>query len=342
MRPRDARAVLCAVALASVTSINARADDAPSAERIRSAASEFDAGRRATNEKDYEGAAAHFENAFHDAPSAAALRAAVRARRKAGQLAHAATLANLATQRYPKDKATAALVRDVMSEARTKLSRLTVRSTEPCGVALDGRAISLEDAVETVFYVDPGEHALVVSWSGERGKTSTVTATAGGDESLSFEPPPPPAPATPSPPVVAEVPAPRAPSPVPVAVEPPAPKAGKALGPAVFITGAALTAAGLGVTVWSGLDATSNPGTAAVRRECVGLGTSCPAYQSGLAAQLRTNVLIGATAGVAAATAVVGIFFTEFHRKAASHPAPLQGGVAPLRSGAAFSLTGEF
>ena len=54
------------------------------------------------------------------------------------------------------------------------------------------------------------------------------------------------------------------------------------------------------MTIWSGIDTQNNPGTAAVKADCVGQGTSCPQYQQGLSSQLRTNVLIAATGGVAA------------------------------------------
>jgi hypothetical protein len=39
----------------------------------------------------------------------------------------------------------------------------------------------------------------------------------------------------------------------------------------------------------------------------VGLGTSCPEYQEGRDKQLRTNILIGVTATLGVATAVVGL-----------------------------------
>src|SRR5450432_2394137 len=72
----------------------------PSAERIRSGAAEYDAGGGAFMENKYEEAAIHFENAFHDAPRAEALRNAIRARKDAKQFARAATLAALAERIY--------------------------------------------------------------------------------------------------------------------------------------------------------------------------------------------------------------------------------------------------
>jgi hypothetical protein len=77
------------------------------------------------------------------------------------------------------------------------------------------------------------------------------------------------------------------------------------------------------VTIWSGLDAQKNPGTAAVKADCVGQGTSCPQYQQGLDAQRRTNILLAATGGVAAVTTIVGVFFTQW-----SHPPSPQTGLS--------------
>jgi hypothetical protein len=79
-----------------------------------------------------------------------------------------------------------------------------------------------------------------------------------------------------------------------------------------FFIGAGLTAVGIGGTIFSGLDAQNNPGVDAVKRDCVGLGTSCPTYQKGRDAQLRTNIILGVTGGVAVATAVIGVFFTQW------------------------------
>jgi len=77
----------------------------PDADRLKAAAEEFDNGRRAYKVKDFENAAAYFESADRDAPSPEALRSAIRARKEAGQVSRAATLAALALARYPADKA---------------------------------------------------------------------------------------------------------------------------------------------------------------------------------------------------------------------------------------------
>jgi hypothetical protein len=283
----------------------------PSAQQIRSAAAEYDAGRRAYVDKDYDGAATHFENAFHDAPSAEALRNAIRSRRKAGQLARAATLAQVAALKYPKDAPTSVIVRETLAESQSRLQKVTLTCNPECGLAADGRAISVTDATQTVFFLEPGTHELVVSWANDRSKVQTIAARAGGHDEISMEAPPLPAP-----------PPPAAVSATPVVFPLGATSGGpidhgaaphrKPLGPALFIAGAIVTAGGAGFTIWSGIDAENNPGTSAVKTECAGMGPSCPAYQKGLSSQLRTNIALGATGGVAIVTAVVGIFFTQW------------------------------
>ncbi len=97
--------------------------------------------------------------------------------------------------------------------------------------------------------------------------------------------------------------------------------------PAVFGVALGVTAVLGAVTIWSGVDAINNPGADAVKKDCVGLGTSCPAYQEGLSHQRRTNILIGVTSGTAAVTIILAIV-TNWHGSAkkpddpANPPAP--------------------
>ena len=71
--------------------------------QVRTAAEAFDRGREAYKSEEYVEAAEQFESADANAPSAAALELAIRARDKAGQLDRAATLAALALVRHPDD-----------------------------------------------------------------------------------------------------------------------------------------------------------------------------------------------------------------------------------------------
>jgi hypothetical protein len=284
----------------------ALADGAPSAERIKSAAAEYDAGRRAFTDGKFEDAAAHFENAYHDAPNAQTLRNAIRARKQAGQLARAASLSVIAFSKYPDDEPTAAIVKETLAEAEPKLFKLSVACSPECGVASDGRVLSLEDAKKFVFFLDPGPHAMVVSWTGDRTKQVDVVAKAGQNQDFTLVAPPMP-------------------------VKPVGPGTGggeatpstKPLGPALFFVTLGLTAVAGGVTIWSGMDTINNPGADAVRQQCAGKGETCQAYVDGRASQLRTNVLIGVTSGLGAVTLVVGLFLTQWSTpKQEPAPAP--------------------
>jgi hypothetical protein len=285
-------------------SVVGAADPPPSAERLRSAADEYDKGRRFYQAGDYEQAAVHFENAYSDAPRAEPLRNAIRSRRLAKQLARAATLASLAASKYEGDATTMSLVQEVLAEASPKLHLATIHCKPECSVAVDGRVVSLSDATDVKVHLDPGAHTIVVSWPGDRTKQSKVDATAGGKNDIPFEAPPPKAAAS------GDSAAESSPKPLP---------------PVVFFVGSGLTAVGLVATIVSGIDAANNPGTDAVRRDCVGQGESCPTYQQGKDAEARTNVLLGLTAGVALATAVVGVFFTQWD------PVPTRKGERPPR-----------
>ena len=99
--------------------------------------------------------------------------------------------------------------------------------------------------------------------------------------------------------------------------------------PLVFFVGAGATAVLGGVTIWSGIDTVNNPGKAAVRADCVGQGTSCSEYQDGRNKQLRTNILIGATSVVGAATAVIGAFFTNWSGSPKDAGQPSHASITP-------------
>jgi hypothetical protein len=318
MRPL-ARGVLVFVALAGGV-IRAHAAE-PSADRIQAAAEEFDTARRAYLAGDYHQAAIHFENAYHDAPRPEPLRSAIRARRAAKDDARAATLASLGAARYADDPATLALAKEVLAALEPSLLGVKVTCDPECAVAVDGREVSIEDARETKLFLPPGKHALEVSWGGGRSAHAPVEGSAGTTTEVTLQapplPPPPPPPITP-PPVLPSTPAP--------------PPHVKPLGPALFVVGAGLTVVGVGATILSGVVTLNDPGTAAVKRDCVGQGTSCPEYQRGLDGELRTNVLLGTTLGVGVLTAAVGLFFTQWSGSHASVTSAITSRIAPYAS----------
>jgi hypothetical protein len=82
----------------------------------------------------------------------------------------------------------------------------------------------------------------------------------------------------------------------------------------VFWVGVGVTGI-LGVaTAWSGIDTLNNPGSDAVREACASPKSQyCNTlYDKGQAKEVRTNVLLAGTLVVAAATAITGMFATDF------------------------------
>jgi hypothetical protein len=300
----------------------------PSPEQLQFAAQEHDLGYRAYSAKQFDEAAVHFENAFFSAPNSAELRSAIRARHEGGQLARAATLAAIGLQKYPHDAAIAKLADSTIADARPKTFEVHVVSVEECNVAVDAKVVAVEKATDFRFFVDPGRHELLVGWSDDRSTKVSLDATSGGHRELTLSPPSRPAPG----PTVAHT------SPTPMTPPPTKP-----FGPVVFIVGAGLTAVGAGATIWSGIDTQNNPGPNAVKTDCVGQGTSCPQYQQGLGAQLRTNVFLATTGGLGLVTAVIGVFFTQWSRGSSedgsAHSAPA---LVPLLGLGQGGLMGSF
>lgn len=318
--------------------VAARADEpSPSPERIKAAAEEFDRGRRSYLAKDFENAAVHFENAFRDAPRAETLRLAIRARREAKQLARAATLAAVAEARYASDAATRELAKETLTEAAPALAEYTITCSSECSVTADGRVVSQSDATSQRVFLDPGPHELGIGFK-DGSLARKVDAAKGGKETLSFEAPPPPAPVAPAPVTPA-------PAPSPPKHEAPPPVARKPLGPVVFFVAAGITLVAGGAAVASGIDTKNNPGTDTVRRECAGKDESCPAYAEGKAAELRTNILFAATGAAALATAVIGVFFTDWGgapKSAARRGPSVHAVVGPTAGGASAAVLGRF
>jgi hypothetical protein len=297
----------------------------PGADQIQFAAREHDLGYRAYTEKQFEEAATHFENAFFAAPNPAELRSAIRARRDAGQLARAATLAAIGERRFPGDAATGKLAEDTIAVARPRVQELHLASDTEYGVAIDEKIVASGRVKEARVFVDPGSHELVVSWPDDRSTRISVDAQPGGTRTIQLEPPapePPPAPPAPPAPPPAPVPISTAappPLPPPAPVEPPP---SKPLPPAVFITGAGLTAVGAGLSVWSFVYAINNPGRQNVIDQCAGQGTSCGAYQTGLTNQTHAYEILSVTAVLGVATGIIGTFFTQWSSRPTSIATP--------------------
>jgi hypothetical protein len=313
------------------------------AEAVRRAEASFDDGAQAYRDQRYDLAGSHFEAADRAVPSTRALRMAIRARSKTGQGARAATLAAWALRRYPDDGKTTQLCYETISAEEDELHRLDVACSTPCVLAIGTRTVAGDARRKWAIYVEPGELTLSASFDGGGTDKQVLTASAGSHNKLRFQ-------------VAAE------PGTRQAEVEPAAvvarPSKGDAGGdamdasedlggdddgsswiasPAVFVVLAVATAGLGGVTIWSGIDTVSDPGEDGVRQACAGQGTECPAYQDGLAKQLRTNVLIGASAGTALLTGIFAIFVTDWGGEDDVALAPWLGpGTAGLSLGGGF------
>lgn len=279
---------------------------------VNAAAAAFQEGQRLQLAREHARAAEFFEIADHSAPSPAALRSAIRSHQAAGHAVRAATLSLRARSRDAADPQSAQLADAVLAEAAPRLTRVHVTCSPGCTVTVDRLAVGDGTGESHAFFVEPGPRTLETRWANRGTRTRSLDCTAGQSVELSLDAPPPePAPPPAPTPTVATPP----PAPV-LAVLPPLPTAPvvrprqRPLPPLVFWIGLAATAASAGVLVWSGLD------TLSARDAYVQRPTEA-GYNDGASREVRTDVLIASTAVLGVATAVVGVFFTEWSGRGA-------------------------
>lgn len=239
----------------------------------------YDQGSKAFDEGDFATAARQYARADALAPHPIALRWAIVASVRAGDPVLAMTLVDRAD-----DRSADASLDKAVNEAReafaARVASLTVRCPPrtTCEARVDGSEVR---PGERVYYL-PGKHRVEVTTKGVL--TDRWVDLAGGQSSeVIGDAPPPPAPRA--------RPAPRKP------VEP-EPEGGS---PAWFGVTLGVTAVLGGVAIWSGVDTLQ-------RHEDYLAAPTPEGYDDGRDAQLRTNILIGATAAAGVATVFVGIF----------------------------------
>lgn len=281
---------------------------APSPADIKAAGKAFDQGRKHYKDGELVEAAEQFEAADQLAPSPTALMLALRARKEAGQMDRAATLSRLALDRHSDDDKLKKLADETLAATQGQFFELTVNCDDPCTLVVGTRLVHGAAATKRVMYLKDGKVSVRAGWSKERVETQEIQGVPGTSGELTFKAPPMPKVET-------------TPPPGPGTSNPdPGPKDGGTVkvepdggwSPAVFWIGAGLTLVGGGVTVWSGIDTQDNPGRSKVKEECAGLGTDCQLYKDGVAKQDRTNILVGATAGVGVLTILIGAFLTDW------------------------------
>jgi hypothetical protein len=305
--------------------LTASAQQEPTPAQVRAAADAFDRGREAYKAGEYVEAAEQFEMADTSAPSSAALELAIRARDKAGELARAATLAALATKRYPDDANLLKLTSEVEGRARAELVQITANCDAPCELTVGGKIVHGAPDTQRILFVAPGSVTVRAGWADSLSESRQVDAEQGGQAQIDFAAPP--APPTPRGPQQSSEPSAGSAEPTSSKDEPVA-ASSRGWSPVIFFVGAGVTGVLGGITIWSGVDTVNNPGADRVKSECGTEGENCALYQEGLSKQRRTNVLAGVTAGVGVATILVGILATDWGSRKAEQSAGAELGRA--------------
>jgi hypothetical protein len=268
------------------------------------AAKEFKAGVAAFKRKQYIEAAEHFEKAYLLAPHPSALWNAADAREKAGELANAANLySRFLDVSAEKDKERYE-ARQRINHLTLSLGRIELSGPDATDIKIDRG--SVPEGLATVF-VDPGDHVVSARVEGKL-LSKSVSVPSGAKVMVRLvpqaEPKPEPARAAADP-----------------LADKPAASARKGLGPGLVYAGAGLTAVLAGVTLWSGLDTRS-------KRNAFESNPTAQVYDEGVSAQTRTNILLGTTAAVAAATVLVGVFAVQWRTSEETQVSLTPGGAS--------------
>lgn len=284
----------------------AAAEDAPTAQDIQRAARAYDQGRERFREEQYTEAAEKFETADGYAPSAAALRLAIFARKEAGQLDRALTHAALALELYPDDSELVGEAQAVIDQDATNFARVDVTCDEPCELLLNNRIVHGRAAQARTIYVGPGTAEIRASWSESRTESETFALDAGSHEQANFYAPEIPFESDTS--TIGE-------DPTLTGAESPTDGSTRdGWHPAVFYTGLSLTVIGLTTTAILGVNTQNNPGKEEVKKNCVRGDRDCEEFKQGQRNQTKTNVALGVTAAAGVFT-VVSAIMTDWGKK---------------------------
>lgn len=293
--------VLSATLCPGLPAAQAAEPKAETAEDRKAAAQHFAEGQKAFTAGDYRHAAESFDLAYQRAPRLPPLWNAARAWHRAGEPVRAANLYARYLKEAPPSAPDRASALTAMKELEAKLARLEIHAEKFTDVTLDGVKVS-----EMTVYVSPGAH-VVEGKIKDKTAQERLKAEAGASLSVALVPPRDP------PPVVSSAPPPPPPE---------APR--KPLAPMYTFIGAGLTAVGAGVTIWSGLDTLKQKDSFDARPTQSNL-------DEGHSRQSRTNVLLAVTGGLAVATVVVAVMFTDWQGPKTSTEVGLTPGGLLLR-----------
>ncbi len=312
------RCILFALILIAWRPVASAQDGEVSAADQQAAAEAYDRGSSAYLARNYRQAAQYFETADRLAPSPAALMQAVRSHQRADNDLRAASLALHLRDRYPDDARAQRAADGVLSRAESRYVRVDVRC-DGCSLIVDGAVVD-----HPSFFVEPDSDHSVTAHFETGDARETVTGAAGEQRELSFEAPPAPEPEV-EPEVDPEV-EPTDPTPV----GPDGPPDGGGLPPALFLVSGVVTVGLAAATVWSGLDALD--GVDAYEDD-----PTQDRLDEGQAKELRTNVLIGATAGFAALSVVLALL-TDWGGSDEEEPPMVRASLGVLPGGGAAAV----
>ena len=288
-----------------------------SVEERAQAAEAYDQGTSAYLSARYELAAHWFERAYRLVPTSTALLQAVRAHHKAGHAIRAANLALQLRDEYPSNSRGTQMADAVISAVRSTSVLIEAACEKACTLEIDGAL-----AQHPKFFVTPDvEHSLTASF--DNGETSTfVQGAAGATKKVTLAAPAPPPP-------------------------PPVPRW-------AFFSSLGATVALGAVAAWSGIDA--NKGVSAY--EAAARDASSPGInnggsptpqeqaqallEEGRQKERRTNILIGVTAGMAATTAVLGVFTNWKGESRDATSKRIEPSIGVSTRGGALTIKGRF
>jgi hypothetical protein len=273
----------------------------PDAAAKKRAAALFREGEDAFRRHRYVDAADAFERAYQVVPHPASMSNAIDARIKAGQNARAAALCALLVRELGPESGERGDTERRLAELLPKVGRLELEGEGASEVGVDGQPVELGTS-----YVEPGDHVVRARARGAAIERA-VSVQAGASQRLVLEPVAAPAPVAVAVPLVVaggHAAAPRALGGAPVERGAEA-RPGKPLSPVWFFVSLGATAAAGGLALWSGLDTVQARNAWDAHPTAAGL-------EEGRDKQLRTNVLLGATAGLALVSGALGVFATDW------------------------------
>jgi hypothetical protein len=283
-RPRRA---LARHALAvSLLPAAALAQEAPSEAALAEASALYERGVEAHRRGDRCGAAVHLGEADLRVPDAAALEAALGAALGCDDPTVAMPIAARADGRALSERA-ASLAHQIRARHGPRAGRIVIRC-ERCEARIDG----VPAAADVERWVLVGDHEVAVTAGGLETRRDVRVEPGAVVTLMQLDPPPA---------------APPAPPPAPPPPSPPPPDEPAGLSPAWFWIGLATTAAVGAAALASAVD-TAN------KHDAFDAAPSQALAADGMAAETRTNVLFGVTAGLGATVALVGLLAVDWDR----------------------------